>query len=133
LAVGPLELDACDGSCGGIWFDNFELQKVQQAPPADFDLLLSVQRDEGALVDHERRRCCPRCSDIVMMRHFFSSRRETEVDTCPNCGGVWLDAGELQMIRREIANQQQRQAAVEDYLRDVFNQGFIPRRSRPNE
>jgi Zn-finger nucleic acid-binding protein len=36
-------------------------------------------------------------------RHFFSAKRRVEVDQCPNCGGYWLDAGELNQIRAEKA------------------------------
>jgi Zn-finger nucleic acid-binding protein len=34
-------------------------------------------------------------------RHFFSAKRRVQVDQCPNCGGYWLDAGELELIRSE--------------------------------
>src|SRR2546422_11747107 len=30
LTVGKLTVDVCQGGCGGIWFDNFELQKVDE-------------------------------------------------------------------------------------------------------
>ena len=47
-----------------------------------------------------------------MMRHFFSVKREVEVDTCPGCNGVWLDAGELGRIRTEFETAGERQAAA---------------------
>ncbi|MBM3876601.1 MAG: hypothetical protein FJ386_07775 [Verrucomicrobia bacterium] len=30
LRAGPILVDACRGGCGGVWFDNFELQKVDE-------------------------------------------------------------------------------------------------------
>ena len=30
-----------------------------------------------------------------MMRHFFSVKRQVEVDECPGCGGFRLDAGKM--------------------------------------
>jgi len=52
-------------------------------------------------VDFTRKRSCPRCPDVKFKRHFFSARRRVEVDHCPNCGGYWLDRGELAGIRAE--------------------------------
>jgi len=54
-------------------------------------------------VDPSRKRECPRCQAIKLHRHFFSARRRVQVDQCPNCGGYWLDAGELALIREEKA------------------------------
>ena len=38
---------------------------------------------------------------MKLKRHFFSAKKRVEVDQCPNCGGYWLDAGELEAIRAE--------------------------------
>jgi Zn-finger nucleic acid-binding protein len=38
---------------------------------------------------------------VKLKRHFFSAKKHVEVDHCPNCGGYWLDAGELEKIRAE--------------------------------
>ena len=38
---------------------------------------------------------CPNCATQAMDR---SSRQGIEIDHCPNCGGVWLDRGELEKI-----------------------------------
>jgi Zn-finger nucleic acid-binding protein len=40
---------------------------------------------------------------VKLHRHFFSAKRRVEVDQCPNCGGYWLDAGELALVRAEKA------------------------------
>ncbi len=99
--VGPLRVDACQGGCGGIWFDAFELQKVDEEREPEGEPLLDIQRDERLVVDSSRKRECPRCAGIKLHRHFFSAKRRVEVDQCPNCGGYWLDAGELALIRSE--------------------------------
>ena len=62
---------------------------------------MEIQRDERIVVDASRKRECPRCPDVKLKRHFFSAKRQIEVDECPNCGGYWLDAGELAKIRAE--------------------------------
>ena len=101
LQVGSLAVDACRGGCGGIWFDVFELQKVDEEREIAGEPLLNIQRDERLVVDTSRKRECPRCAGIKLHRHFFSAKRRVEVDQCPNCGGYWLDAGELALIRAE--------------------------------
>jgi Zn-finger nucleic acid-binding protein len=57
---------------------------------------------------------------MVMMRHFFSVKKEIEVDECPNCGGFWLDAGELENIRNLFSSEEEKKAATKEYLSEVF-------------
>jgi Zn-finger nucleic acid-binding protein len=104
LQVGSLTVDACQGGCGGIWFDAFEMEKVDEEQEAVGEPLLNIQRDQRLVVDPTRKRECPRCTGIKLHRHFFSAKRRVEVDQCPNCGGYWLDAGELALIRAEKAH-----------------------------
>jgi Zn-finger nucleic acid-binding protein len=76
------------------------------------DFLLRVQRDVKRPVDAARKRACPRCDGVKLKRHFFSARKSVEVDQCPSCNGYWLDAGELEKVRAEIAAKTT-QAAVQ--------------------
>jgi Zn-finger nucleic acid-binding protein len=105
IQVGSLKVDACFGGCGGVWFDAFELQRVDEEAEREGTSLLDLQRDEQLAVDFTRKRECPRCPDIKLKRHFFSARRQVEVDQCPNCNGYWLDYGELALIRAERSEQ----------------------------
>jgi uncharacterized protein len=101
--VGAVVVDVCRGGCGGIWFDLFELQRVDEQHEAAGEPLLNIPRDPALKVDFTRKRPCPRCEGIKLKRHFFSAKRQVEVDQCPNCGGYWLDPGELEKIRAEKA------------------------------
>ena len=101
IQVGRLTVDVCRGGCGGIWFDNFELEQVDEEAEAAGEPLLHLERDPRIVVDPARKRECPRCSGMKLHRHFFSAKRRVEVDQCPNCAGYWLDAGELEQIRAE--------------------------------
>jgi uncharacterized protein len=107
VQVGTLTVDACQEGCGGIWFDAFELERVDEEAEATGEPLLSLHRDERVVVDASRKRDCPRCDGVRLHRHFFSARRRVQVDQCPNCGGYWLDAGELSAIRAEKADAAQ--------------------------
>ena len=104
--VGSVEVDVCHGGCGGIWFDAFELQHVDEEEERAGEHLLEIERDESIVVDPKRKRECPRCEGVKLMRHYFSARRRIEVDQCPNCNGYWLDAGELAAVRAEKAQEE---------------------------
>ena len=96
--LGEIELDVCREGCGGIWFDAFELASVSKPGQEE------IQSDVAApnpVVDQNRKRACPRCPEVKMQRHFYSTRQEIAVDSCPGCGGVWLDAGELEAVRTQ--------------------------------
>jgi uncharacterized protein len=101
VQVGSLKVDVCRGGCGGIWFDAFELQRVDEEEETASEPLLQLHRDPRIIVDPARKRECPRCPGVKLHRHFFSAQRRVEVDQCPNCSGYWLDAGELEQIRVE--------------------------------
>ncbi len=40
---------------------------------------------------------CPRCDGSLKESKF----EEVMIDTCENCGGVWLDSGELQQLTKK--------------------------------
>jgi Zn-finger nucleic acid-binding protein len=101
MQVGSLVVDVCQGGCGGIWFDAFELERVDEENEAAGEPLLHIQRDETIVLDSSRKRECPRCEGVKLHRHYFSAKRKVQVDQCPGCGGYWLDAGELAQIRLE--------------------------------
>ena len=96
--VGGISVDVCDGGCGGVWFDNFELRRVDEAGA---EALSHVARDPMLRVDHESKRRCPRCAGQPMRRRFYSRLRGVVVDECPACAGLWLDAGEFEAVQKE--------------------------------
>jgi uncharacterized protein len=101
MVMGGVKVDTCHGGCGGIWFDAFELQRVDDRNEVATEHLLRIQRNPKKRVDFSRKRGCPRCNGVKLKRHFFSAQKQVEVDHCPNCAGYWLDAGELEKIRHE--------------------------------
>lgn len=97
--VGAVDVDVCDGGCGGVWFDNFELRKVSEEGG---EVIRGVPRDLSLHVDRESKRACPRCEGQWMLRRYYSRLRRTQIDECPNCAGIWLDAGEFAAILAEV-------------------------------
>ncbi|MBD3307221.1 hypothetical protein GF339_12390 [candidate division KSB3 bacterium] len=133
MAVQEIHVDVCQGGCKGVWFDRFELQKVDEAHEAAGEPLLDVARDPQLVVDHARQRHCPKCETIPLMRHFFSVKRDIEVDECPQCAGMWLDQGELARIRTQFATESERREAAQTMFAEVFDDDLARMRSESEE
>jgi uncharacterized protein len=120
--AGDVTVDVCDGGCGGIWFDHYELKKLDEATESAGEALLDVRRDPGVVVDPAERYRCPKCTDdVVLMRHFWSVKRAVTIDECAECGGIFLDAGELGSIRHEFPTEEARHAAADAYFAEVVD------------
>jgi Zn-finger nucleic acid-binding protein len=122
--VKDIAVDVCRGGCGGVWFDWMELSKVDEQHESVGKSLLEVERDENIVVDRDRRRHCPRCQDMIMLRHFASVKRNIEVDECPQCGGFFLDCGELNDLRDQFASEAERHEATRAYFADLYDEGL---------
>lgn len=114
--IGDIAVDVCDNGCGGIWFDNFELQKFDEPCESVPEELLNIQTNQNIKVKLDLRYHCPKCDDIVMMRHPFSFKGQVTVDECPACGGIWLDQGELIQIRELFTSQRQKEMQTEQFV-----------------
>ena len=68
-----------------------------------------------------------------MLRHFSSVKRHVIVDECPQCAGIWLDAGELASLRTEFRTEAESQQAAEAYFEDVFGKQFAALRAKQVE
>jgi Zn-finger nucleic acid-binding protein len=116
-AASGLFLDVCRSGCQGIWLDNRELEAIDEAhehPEAPvLRLVESTPQGTGVLSDSAAKRPCPRCEGVKLQRHWFSWRREVQVDRCGQCGGYWLDTGELDRIRAEYRSAEAREAEAE--------------------
>ena len=120
IEADGITVDVCKGGCGGLWFDNFEIKKFDEPHESAGQALLDIQRDQKITVDHTKRVKCPKCEDMIMMRHFFSVKRQVQVDECPGCGGFWLDAGELGKVRSLFNTEAERHQAADEYFNEVF-------------
>lgn len=131
--AADLEVDVCRDGCGGVWFDAFELEKVDERHESAGTALLDVEREPDVAVDRDRPRDCPSCGEAVMHRHFFTVKREVEVDECPACAGVWLDAGELGAVRRQFEDESAREEAAAEEYRRLFGEEMAKMREASRE
>lgn len=118
--IGEISVDVCNNGCGGIWFDHHELKQVDEQHEGIGEGLLHIKRNPEISVDFGKIRPCPRCDDVLMMKHYMSVNQKVEVDECANCGGIWLDAGELGQIRSEFHTEADREAAAKKYFAENF-------------
>jgi len=104
LRIGGIVTDVCE-DCAGVWLDRLELARFEDPQSAFGEALVAhLSQFPTALIDRSIRLRCPRHPDIVMMRRAFSAVIPVQVDECPQCGGLWLDADELAQIRRSRSN-----------------------------
>ena len=101
-----VEIDRCE-HCSGMWFDAGEMEAVANAGAAA--ALDTGDAATGASLNRQRDYECPRChGDMTQV----SDRRQPHIhfEQCGDCGGAFLDAGEL----RDLAT-----LTVGEFLRGV--------------
>lgn len=130
IQVHNVTLDACKSGCGGVWFDNHELKKFDEEHEPLIDLELqpqeNIQRNAAPL-------SCPKCSNIKLFQRFSSVKRKVEIDECPGCGGIWLDAGEIVALREEFKTETDRKKAAEELFDDMFSKDLAAQREKRQE
>ena len=114
-------IDICLNGCGGMYFDNRELNKFDEKHENIDVLLESIKNKQFKYVDTTQKRICPVCK-TPMVKHYMSVKREVEIDDCYGCGGKFLDFGELQKIRSQYNNNEERVDAQKKELQDNFSQ-----------
>lgn len=134
VSIENIKLDVCKDGCGGIWFDRFELQKMDEPHEFTNENILEVLSVESSK-KHEQsgKRNCPKCQDIKMMQHFYSAKKEVKVDHCPKCAGYWLDEGELFKIRKQFKTEEERKQAALKCFSELFDDELITMRKKSDE
>jgi Zn-finger nucleic acid-binding protein len=112
VTVAGATVEVCQGGCAGMWFEPGQIGRFEEPTAAAGQALIELTGSAEVHVDRGQRRRCPICPDSVMMRHFFSAKRDVTVDECPTCAGIWLDAGKLQRIRSEFESGEARRRAA---------------------
>lgn len=98
---GSVQVDRCT-QCAGMWLDEGELEAIEttiqhthmvEASSIEMEKLA----EEFSKHKADAPRNCPRCGkEMARREHGYSSL--ILIDTCPSCLGVWLDAGEIELL-----------------------------------
>lgn len=115
---GGVLVDVCVNGCQGIWFDWFEVMKLDEKNEG-FGEALQAALNYPRINDETRPRTnCPKCG-IPMHVHKYQSSKEVNVDECYNCSGFFLDSGELQVIRDNFMSEEEREAYAGKLMDEV--------------
>lgn len=101
-----VEIYICS-NCTGVWFDSGELQiflhnlvKRQEISPEPTRLFTprDVETTDYSVAE---KRICPKCG-VVMRTFNYAYDSNVFVDKCPQCEGIWTDAGEAKRLARYL-------------------------------
>ena len=113
-------LDICLDGCGGIFFDNREFEKFDEQQESIGQIVSLYKGKTYSKVDDDKTRTCPVCN-INMVKHYANEKHEVLVDECYNCGGLFLDFGELDEIRKQYTTENERKTAFIEHFEKVHD------------
>lgn len=116
VTIAGVAVDFCAAGCRGLFFDNRELERMDQTHEAAEDpTLQSILADGRERDERSAPLVCPRC-EIKMRRHAYALGTGIHIDRCYGCNGIWLDKGELAAVRENFKTAEQRKRNVETLL-----------------
>ncbi len=112
-----LNVDVCADGCGGIFFDNRELKIVNDNADQVDELVAALDGKTFAEVDEAVERVCPACGSKMVKNKTNSDDMQQNdfvvVDECYQCGGKFLDHGELERFKHKQAITNKEKAAAD--------------------
>ncbi len=132
-SVDDVDVDVCDGGCGGIWFENWELGHFDQKQDSAGKELVELDREATEDAEVADDTTCPDCVEASLVQRFYSVNKEVEIDECPACGGVWLDPGELRKIRSTFSTDEERRKAANEFIEKEFGTTFKNMKQKSQE
>jgi hypothetical protein len=85
--------------CGSLWLDAGDLDKMAFKVTGSIEYCEEIKPDEP----EKKPKKCPRCDDFVLSKVKFLASDDIFLHYCRNCGGFWLDGGELSLIDNILA------------------------------
>ena len=74
----------------------------------EYFVRMDAERAQQERASHLNK--CPKCGTDLTERELH----QVKVDFCPSCGGMWLDAGELDLVRDS------RRSGISRFVDDLF-------------
>lgn len=119
MAEAGVNIDICLDGCGGIYFDNRELEKFDESHEKIDEILKEIEGRHFEATEDDEVRICSVCG--VPMAKMGAANGEVQIDVCNNCGGKFLDNGELQKIREA---EKQTNTKTEDLLTVMYEENL---------
>ncbi len=89
------EMIALCHDCGGLWVQRNQLNKMLIEGEGDFE---TASVDASPHEEQPHILPCPACNEKKMEKVNFLYYSDIVMDHCGDCGGFWLDKGELERI-----------------------------------
>jgi hypothetical protein len=122
-----LSYDVCE-RCGSLWLDAGELDKMALQVKGSIEFC-SDEEDKSA----RPTRNCPRCEDCQLVPVRFLGVSDIVLDHCRNCGGLWLDGGELNLVDKELTKIMPVEGhGFSDFVNNVHVPFWFKRIKRPS-
>ncbi|OYT70004.1 MAG: hypothetical protein CFK49_02380 [Armatimonadetes bacterium JP3_11] len=93
-------IDVCP-ACAGIWFDEGELVRLHQLDDEVLPRIDALYQPQVTSYDPPWERLCPNCRQLLRPYNYLYTSN-IRLDTCEQCGGVWVDNGELEVMYRVL-------------------------------
>jgi Zn-finger nucleic acid-binding protein len=90
-----ITIDRCTRCCG-MWFDANEQKALKEQKGSEAVDVGDPQM--GRKMDKITDINCPRCG-VAMIRMVHVDQQSTDYEACPNCYGIFLDAGEFRILK----------------------------------
>ena len=96
VRVGEISVEQC-ARCGGMWLERGELERLRDEKDDDVRWIpLDLWEEAKGVTGRVSGRECPNGHGPTVTLNWAGSG--LELDVCRVCGGVWLDAGELERM-----------------------------------
>lgn len=108
MSFREVQLDDCP-QCGGIWFDDGELKKLQAIGDelSLHSLEGQAKPDKDVITSELEAKLCPICNErLTPYRYMYSS--DVLLDECDECYGVWVQDGELEKMAQYLEDEQEK-------------------------
>lgn len=93
-----INIDICTNGCGGIFFDNTEIQEFSGENENLSEIKKLFESKNYMPVDETKTRICPACNTPMAKTNALG----IQIDTCYNCGAIFLDNGEFEQVRTKF-------------------------------
>lgn len=91
-------IERCPG-CQGTWLDKEELNTLATGLAGDIEF---CSFDDEIHDDEHPRRKCPKCNSVVLKKTGLLAYADIIFDSCDNCGGFFLDRGEMKKMNTRL-------------------------------
>ena len=101
--IHSILLDECE-QCHGVWYGADEFRRFKDVEDPELGWLDFKFMEHGELCAPSKcATACPACGSALVSVEY--GRTGVQIDGCPACEGIWLDAGEFEAIMEALEDE----------------------------